>query len=100
MLSVVLLARHAFIISINDLFMQAPFTVERQTDDGLRHRVAKSPSEIDPAEETPGMKKFTWQEVAEHNSRESAWIIIDSKVYDITSKCARIDHGSLFRWDR
>lgn len=27
---------------------------------------------------------FTWQEVAEHNSEESAWIAIDGKVYDVT----------------
>ncbi|QLG70343.1 hypothetical protein HG535_0A02820 [Zygotorulaspora mrakii] len=27
---------------------------------------------------------FTYQEIAEHNSPEDAWIIIDGKVYDVT----------------
>eukprot|EP00455_Lapot_gusevi_P009201 TRINITY_DN1410_c0_g1_i3.p2 TRINITY_DN1410_c0_g1~~TRINITY_DN1410_c0_g1_i3.p2 ORF type:complete len:448 (+),score=165.22 TRINITY_DN1410_c0_g1_i3:110-1453(+) len=29
-------------------------------------------------------QKYTWQEVAKHNSAESAWIYIENKVYDIT----------------
>lgn len=27
---------------------------------------------------------FTYQEIAEHNSPDDAWIIIDGKVYDVT----------------
>lgn len=29
-------------------------------------------------------KVFTYQEVAEHNSPENTWIIIDDKVYDVS----------------
>lgn len=35
------------------------------------------------------------QEVAKHNSRESAWIIIKDKVYDITGESARRDGAQL-----
>lgn len=28
--------------------------------------------------------RFSWQEVAKHNTAESAWVIVDGKVYDIT----------------
>ncbi len=28
--------------------------------------------------------KYTWQEVASHNTAESAWVIVDGRVYDIT----------------
>lgn len=29
-------------------------------------------------------KSFTWQEVAKHNTRESAWVAVEGKVYDVT----------------
>lgn len=31
--------------------------------------------------------KFTWQEVAQHNNAESAWVIVEGKAYDITREC-------------
>lgn len=30
------------------------------------------------------MPEYTWQEVAKHNTRESAWVSIEGKVYDVT----------------
>lgn len=30
--------------------------------------------------------QFTWQQVAEHNRTDSAWVIHNRKVYDVTSK--------------
>lgn len=31
--------------------------------------------------------QYTWQEVAEHNHVNSAWVIHNRRVYDVTSKC-------------
>lgn len=44
--------------------------------------VAKKPSS--PEAFAKRDQVFTWQDVAEHNSEESAWIAIDGKVYDVT----------------
>lgn len=33
---------------------------------------------------TPASGKFTWQEVAKHNTAQSAWVIVDDGVYDLT----------------
>lgn len=30
-------------------------------------------------------KSFTWTDVAKHNSRESAWVSVAGKVYDVTA---------------
>ena len=33
-------------------------------------------------------KRFTWQQVAQHNTSESAWVTISGKVYDITREAS------------
>ena len=33
---------------------------------------------------------YTWQEVAQHNTAESAWVIVEGRVYDITGACRRV----------
>lgn len=62
----------------------------RLSDDGIRHRVKPGGAEVCSPEETvdTGGNKFTWQEVAKHNTPQSAWVIVTDKVYDITSECA------------
>ncbi|EFC47525.1 predicted protein [Naegleria gruberi] len=30
------------------------------------------------------IKKFSWEEIEKHNHEESAWLVIDGKVYDVT----------------
>lgn len=30
-------------------------------------------------------KKYTWSEIKKHNKDNDAWIVIDKKVYDVTS---------------
>ena len=37
--------------------------------------------EKDSGRELP---KYSWEEVAEHNSAESLWIVVQDKVYDVT----------------
>lgn len=38
--------------------------------------------------------KYTWQEVAKHNTPESAWVIVDGTVYDVTEFLPRHPGGS------
>ena len=35
-------------------------------------------------EEEESLAKFTWEEIAEHRSAESLWVVVHDKVYDIT----------------
>ena len=30
------------------------------------------------------LPKYSWEEVAQHNSAESLWIVVQDKVYDVT----------------
>jgi cytochrome b involved in lipid metabolism len=46
------------------------------------------------------MQVFTAEEVAKHNSRESAWIIIRKKVYDVTEFLNEHPGGDLLLLDR
>lgn len=56
--------------------------VARLYDRGFLNRAVKKPSPKS-AFENP-TKVFTWEEVAQHASEESAWIAIDGLVYDVT----------------
>eukprot|EP00611_Tribonema_gayanum_P013836 TRINITY_DN25059_c0_g1_i1.p1 TRINITY_DN25059_c0_g1~~TRINITY_DN25059_c0_g1_i1.p1 ORF type:complete len:507 (-),score=108.53 TRINITY_DN25059_c0_g1_i1:413-1861(-) len=49
--------------------------------DGLRRRQGSATTVPDDASE----RVYTWQEVAKHNTAQSAWVIVGSKVYDLTS---------------
>ena len=35
-------------------------------------------------EEEESLPKYTWEEIAEHRSAESLWVVVHDKVYDIT----------------
>lgn len=56
--------------------------VARLYDMSILGRVEKKPSPKERFESADGV--YTWQEVAAHNSEESAWIAIEGLVYDIT----------------
>jgi cytochrome b involved in lipid metabolism len=30
------------------------------------------------------LPKYSWEEVAQHNSAESLWIVVQDKIYDVT----------------
>ena len=30
------------------------------------------------------LPKYSWEEIAKHNSAQSLWIVVDDKVYDVT----------------
>lgn len=64
------------------LFIQLE-AVSRLYDYGILGKVKKNPSP-DSAFEDPS-SVFTWKQLAQHSSEESAWISVDGCVYDITN---------------
>jgi len=46
--------------------------------------VSSTPKAPAPSAPSGGAKRFTWQEVAQHNTEESCWVIVGLKVYDVT----------------
>lgn len=61
--------------------LQAEF-IARLYDLGLVDRVRKTRSPNSLFEKRDGV--YTWEQVAMHNTEESAWIAIDARVYDVT----------------
>ena len=45
---------------------------------------SKTPQRDPLAAEEPALPTFTWREVAAHNTPDSAWVIVDGLVYDVT----------------
>lgn len=39
---------------------------------------------------------YSWQQVAEHNTEDSCWVIVDENVYDISNVGSSNPMGSLF----
>jgi len=37
-----------------------------------------------PRETQSGKNEWTWQEISEHNSRDSCWFYVDRNVYNVT----------------
>ncbi|KAJ0405285.1 hypothetical protein ATCC90586_007324 [Pythium insidiosum] len=63
-------------------------------DSGLRARkpVTEDASVV-AAADAAGKSEFTWQEVAKHNTGDSAWVIIRNVVYDVTEWADRHPGG-------
>lgn len=63
------------------LVLQLELTA-RLYDLGILGKIPKKPSSKSLFQSADGV--FTWQELAAHNSEESAWVAVDGAVYDIT----------------
>lgn len=46
--------------------------------------------------EKKDLPKYTWEEIAKHNSLESLWLVVDDSVYDITKFAEEVsEEGAL-----
>jgi cytochrome b involved in lipid metabolism len=43
-----------------------------------------SEGEKEKKESRRELPKYSWEEVAQHNSAESLWIVVQDKIYDVT----------------
>ena len=44
-------------------------------------------------EQQKELKKYSWEEVAQHNTADSLWVVIHGEVYDITEFLKEVDQG-------
>ena len=44
-------------------------------------------------EQQKELKKYSWEEVAKHNTADSLWVVIHGDVYDITKFMKEVDHN-------
>ena len=51
----------------------------------IKEEVQEQSTTTTTQEGAQGMQDFTIDEVVQHNSQEDCWIVIDGKVYDVTS---------------
>eukprot|EP01113_Clastostelium_recurvatum_P043300 TRINITY_DN7132_c0_g1_i1.p1 TRINITY_DN7132_c0_g1~~TRINITY_DN7132_c0_g1_i1.p1 ORF type:complete len:471 (-),score=126.58 TRINITY_DN7132_c0_g1_i1:46-1458(-) len=47
------------------------------------------------ASTTPTPKKFTWDQIKDHRSKDDCWIVVQGKVYDVTSWTGRHPGGDV-----
>ena len=38
------------------------------------------------------LPKYSWEEIAEHNTAQSLWVVIDDKIYDVTRFMEEVGH--------
>lgn len=43
------------------------------------------------------LPKYSWEEVAKHNSAESLWIVVQDKVYDVTKFMEEVCENQPFK---
>lgn len=61
------------------------------TSSDLRYRLQGK----DQAQGEESEQKFSWKDVAKHNTSESCWVAVRGKVYDITRKSQTLFFASL-----
>lgn len=52
---------------------------------GKRSRNSNSAAEMTRSERVVASKRLTWEEIRTHTTQESCWIVLNDKVYDVTS---------------
>ena len=63
------------------MLCQPTFTTGKSGERSLEGMSGEGEKEQDSGSKLP---KYSWEEVAKHNSAESLWIVVQDKVYDVT----------------